>query len=75
MAEKTNKLYRFPKSGWLGGVCAGISYRLKLQTWIARLLLVLLALFTSGSFVVIYILFWIFMPKAETPEDYKEVSG
>lgn len=73
MAEKSNKLYRFPKVGWLGGVCAGIAYKFKIQTWIIRLIWAFLMLFTQGGFFLFYILFWIFMPSENTPEDYNEV--
>lgn len=75
------KVYRFPKVGWLrktldgvglGGVSAGLAYKLKIQTWIVRLAWVL-SVFFFGWPVFIYILFWIFMPPAETPEDYDKV--
>lgn len=72
MGENKKKVYRFKKVGWFGGVCAGIAYRLKIQTWIIRLLLTL-AFFFYGFGLGLYLLCWIFMPKAETPEDYKEV--
>jgi len=73
MAESNNKLYRFPKVGWFGGVCAGFAYRFKIQTWIIRCILLFLMLCTQGCFFLAYILLWICMPTAETPEDYKEV--
>lgn len=73
--EKTktnNKIYRYPKVEWLGGVCAGIAYRFKIQTWIIRLIWAAL-FFLYGFGLGLYILLWIFMPEAETPADYKEV--
>lgn len=72
MAENDNKLYRFPQVGWLGGVCAGIAYKLKIQTWSARLAWSLTSLFWF-PLILVYIGCWIFMPKADTPKDYKEV--
>jgi len=74
MAETKNKIYKFTKAGWIGGVCAGIAYRLKIQTWIVRLMWTLLFFF-YGFGLGLYILLWIFMPDAETPEDYKEVCN
>jgi phage shock protein PspC (stress-responsive transcriptional regulator) len=72
MAENKKKVYRIPKVGWIGGVCAGIAYKLNIETWIVRLVWFTLICF-YGFGLGLYILFWIFMPKAETPEDYKEV--
>lgn len=66
------KIYRFPNAGWIGGICAGIAYRLKIQAWIVRLVWCLLFLVYGIGFCV-YILGWILMPKADTPADYKEV--
>lgn len=66
------KVYRFPNAGWFGGVCAGIAYRLKIQAWIVRLVWCLLFLLYGLSFWA-YSLGWIFIPKADTPDDYKEI--
>jgi phage shock protein PspC (stress-responsive transcriptional regulator) len=56
-----NKLRRSRSDSWLGGVCGGISRSLGAESWILRLLLVILALF-GGTGVVIYLLLWIFVP-------------
>jgi len=71
----TRKLRRVKEKGWLGGVCAGIAYTLGIPTWIIRV--VWLAIIVSyGIGLLIYILFWIFMPKWEkTPDDYDEVTS
>ncbi len=70
-ATGRGKVYRFPKEG-MSGVSAGLAYKLKIQTWIVRLAWALLGLF-FGWPVFVYIFFWIFMPSAETPEDYDKV--
>lgn len=69
---KDEKLYRYPDVGWLGGVCAGIAYRLKIQTWIVRLVTLLAILFLEVPLIV-YILLWIFMPKKDMPKDYDKI--
>ena len=47
------KLYRDPKHGKLGGVCAGLAEYFGTEIWIIRLLVVSAFLFTAGFFVVI----------------------
>ena len=59
---------------WLGGVCAGVAYWLKIHTWIVRLVWFLVAFF-YGFGLGLYIILWVFMPKwKETPEDYYKVA-
>lgn len=72
--EKNNKIYRFPDEAWLGGVCAGIAYKFKIQSWIPRLAWTL-AVLIYGVGILPYILCWIFIPPADTPEDYDDVCG
>lgn len=69
---KDEKIYRYPEVGWFGGVCAGIAYKLKIQTWIVRLVTFLAILFLEVPLLV-YIIFWIFMPSKELPKDYDKI--
>ena len=57
-----NRLRRSRSDRWIGGVCGGIAAATGAETWIWRLLLVLLALF-GGTGVLLYILLWIFVPE------------
>ena len=57
-----NRLRRSRSDRWFGGVCGGIAAATGAETWIWRLLLVLLALF-GGAGVLLYILLWIFIPE------------
>jgi len=58
---------------WVGGICAGIAYKLEVEVWLVRLIVFLIFL-ASGVIGWIYILIWIFAPHTEeVPEDYKEV--
>lgn len=67
----TPRLVRMPQRGILGGVCAGFAYRVGMPTWVSRVLLVFLAL-ASGTGVLVYLVLWIFMPKASyLPDDYE----
>jgi len=56
-----NALRRSRDDRWLGGVCGGIANRTGVESWIWRLLWVLLALF-GGVGVLAYALCWIFVP-------------
>ena len=59
-----NGLRRSRTDRWIGGVCGGIAAATGAETWIWRLLLVLLAMF-GGTGVLLYILLWIFVPEEE----------
>ena len=54
-----NKLYRFPKRGYIGGVCAGLGK----HTGIDPVLWRVVAFF--GGFLFIYIILWIVLKKGE----------
>jgi phage shock protein PspC (stress-responsive transcriptional regulator) len=56
------RLRRSRSDRWLGGVCGGIARSLGAETWVLRLLLVLLAFF-GGTGLLVYILLWIFVPN------------
>jgi phage shock protein PspC (stress-responsive transcriptional regulator) len=56
---KTNKLYRFPKSGYIGGVCHGLGNHTGLDPIIWRII----AIF--GGFGLIYIILWIILEKGD----------
>ena len=58
---------------WLGGVCAGIAYRLEIPTWVVRAFWTLIILI-YGVGVIPYILLWVFMPiHDEVPKDYERI--
>jgi phage shock protein C len=57
-----NRLRRSRSDKWLGGVCAGIATAVGVESWVMRLLAVILALF-GGTGVLLYILLWILVPS------------
>lgn len=61
----TNKLYRKPTEGKLGGVAAGFAEYFNTDVTLVRVLMVL-AFFLAHGFPVVltYIIFWIVLPKA-----------
>jgi len=56
---KTYKLYRFPKSGYIGGVCHGLGNHTGLDPIIWRII----AIF--GGFGLIYFILWIILEKGD----------
>jgi phage shock protein PspC (stress-responsive transcriptional regulator) len=61
--------------GWVGGVCAGIAYRLGTAAWLVRLV-AFLCLWFYGVGLLAYALLWLFVPDAGlTPSDYEERVG
>jgi phage shock protein C len=57
-----NSLRRARLDRWLGGVCGGIARATGLDSWIWRLIFVMLFL-AFGSGIFLYILLWIFVPE------------
>jgi phage shock protein C len=57
-----NALRRSAADRWIGGVCGGMARFTGVESWVWRLLLVVLALF-AGTGVLLYILLWIFVPS------------
>ncbi|MCS7070923.1 MAG: PspC domain-containing protein [Anaerolinea sp.] len=49
-----------------GGVCGGIAASLRISGWLVRLLWLLLALISSGVFIIPYVLLWWIIPM-ESP--------
>ncbi len=57
-----NGLRRSRMDRWIGGVCGGIARATGLDSWVWRLIFVLLFLAFGGG-VLVYILLWIFVPE------------
>jgi phage shock protein PspC (stress-responsive transcriptional regulator) len=57
-----NSFRRSRSDRWIGGVCGGFAGLTAVDSWVWRLLLVLLAFF-GGTGVLLYVLLWIFVPE------------
>lgn len=69
------KLFRDTEHGHIGGVSSGLGHYLGIEAIWVRLLWILLTIFSSGAFVLIYIAFWIFVPEAKTTADKLAMRG
>lgn len=69
------QLFRDEDRKIVAGVASGLGHYLGIDAIWVRLLLILLTLFSSGIFIVIYILFWILVPAAESTSDKLKMTG
>ncbi|TPN85207.1 PspC domain-containing protein [Aquimarina algicola] len=74
--RKTSKqLFRDTTNSYVGGVSSGLGHYLGIDTIWIRLAWILLTIFSSGAFILIYIAFWIFVPEAKTTADFLAMRG
>jgi phage shock protein PspC (stress-responsive transcriptional regulator) len=57
-----NALRRSAGDRWIAGVCGGVADATGVESWVWRLLFVLLLL-CGGAGLVLYVLMWIFVPS------------
>ncbi|MDP4225834.1 MAG: PspC domain-containing protein [Bacteroidota bacterium] len=68
------RMYRDPDNRVLGGVCGGIGAFWNFDPIFMRILFIILFLL-YGSGLLIYLLMWIIIPEAKTPEQKEEMRG
>ena len=61
LVRALNGLRRGREDRWLGGVCSGIARSMGMAPWVWRLFFTGLVL-CAGTGVLVYLLFWIFVP-------------
>lgn len=69
------KLYRDTDDKIISGVSSGLGHYIGLDAIWVRLIWILLSIFTSGTFILIYIIFWILVPEAITTADKLTMRG
>lgn len=72
--SKPKRLYRNPKDRILGGVCSGVGNYFDIDPVIIRLIFIILFL-TAGVGLLAYLLAWIIIPAAPSPEIMEEAKG
>lgn len=73
--KSRRKLFRDPDDRILGGTLSGIAYYLNVDVIWIRLLILLLAWFSFGTIFIVYLILWVIVPMAETPEDRLLMRG
>jgi phage shock protein PspC (stress-responsive transcriptional regulator) len=69
------KLFRDTDNKYIGGVSSGLGHYIGMDAVWVRLIWVLLTIFSSGTFILIYIIFWILVPEAITTADKLTMRG
>ncbi len=64
MAEDVKRLHRSRKDRMIAGICGGIGEMFSIDPTLIRLGLALIALFTLGTAIVVYVLGWVIIPEA-----------
>lgn len=59
----------------IAGICTGLAAYLGVDVAIVRLLFVVLAVFTGGAGLIVYLLLLFVMPEAKTPEEQAAAGG
>ncbi|MBY4596056.1 PspC domain-containing protein [Ottowia caeni] len=62
LVDAFNQLRRSRSDRWLAGVCGGLARSTGLESWAWRLIFAVLLLM-GGMGIVVYVLFWIFVPE------------
>ncbi|MGJ5643246.1 PspC domain-containing protein [Formosa sp. S-31] len=73
--KSSKKLYRDTSNSYIGGVAAGLGHYLGIDAIWVRLIWILLTLGSGGTFILIYILFWILVPEALTTAEKLTMTG
>lgn len=71
--QRYRRMYRDPDDKPIGGVCSGLGYYFNTDPLLIRILFVI-ALFMGFGFLV-YIVLWIALPLAQSPEQIREMRS
>lgn len=72
---RIKRLYRLKDEGFFTGVCAGLAAYLGIDPAIVRLLFALLTVFTSGIWILVYIILVVIIPRAGSEEQKAAAFG
>ncbi len=64
----SNRLYRDPRRGALGGVCTGLADYLGVEVWVVRLVAVTALIFASFLTILLYLAAWAMLDKKPASE-------
>ncbi len=74
-STNSKKLFRDKDNSYIAGVSSGLGHYLGIDAIWMRLLWILLAIGSGGTFILIYILFWILVPEAVTTSEKLTMTG
>ena len=73
--RRARKLYRLREGNWVAGVCTGLAAYASVDVNVVRLLFVLVAVFSGGVVILIYLLLAFIVPMALTDAEITEAHG
>ena len=73
--KRSKKLYRDPDNSYIAGVSAGLGHYFSIDPVWVRILFIITTIITSGTFLLVYLIFWIVMPEAKTTAEKLEMRG
>ena len=73
--KPSKKLYRDTDNSYVGGVAAGLSHYLGIESIWTRLIWLLLVIGSGGTFIFIYVIFWALVPEAKTTAEKLTMTG
>ena len=73
--KRGKKLFRDTENSYIGGVSSGLAHYTGIDALWLRILWILLTIFSTGAFILIYIALWIFVPEAKTTADKLAMRG
>ena len=71
----SKKLFRDTDNSYIGGVSSGLGHYLGIDAVWVRLIWLLLVIGSVGTFILIYILFWVLVPEAKTTAEKIMMTG
>ena len=74
-SSSSKKLFRDTENSYIAGVSSGLGHYLGIDAVWVRLLWILLTLGSGGTFILIYILFWVLVPEAVTTSEKLTMKG
>jgi phage shock protein PspC (stress-responsive transcriptional regulator) len=74
-SRPVKKLFRDTDNSYIGGVAAGLSHYFGIESIWMRLIWLLLAIGSGGTFIFIYLIFWALVPEARTTAEKLTMTG
>ncbi len=71
----SKRLFRNTKGAMIAGVASGLANYFDVDVLIIRLLFILMAVFTAGWAILLYIVLWLLVPEAKTSSDQLLMAG
>lgn len=73
--DTPRRLYQIREGAMVSGVCNGLGAYFNLDPTIIRVVFVVLAIVTSGAWLVVYAVLMLVLPYAKTPEERAAAAG